>query len=161
ECVFWLLHFAKQQRQRHLGQVHVRFGEPIKVHEALAAYAQPKGGAPAPDARAVKRLARSKVAFELCTRINRATMVTAPALVTFPLLGVGDRALTLPEVRTVLEPVVGLLQQSDALVSTAVRELTTEAGVARTLSTLVDENVVERYDGGAEPVYRIGPEQEL
>jgi glycerol-3-phosphate O-acyltransferase len=162
ESVFWLLHFAKQQRQRHLGQVHVRFGEPIKLHEALQTYAQPKEKAAAPpDARAVKRLARSKVAFELCTRINRATMVTAPALVTFTLLGVGDRALTLPEVRAVLEPVVGLLEEAGTLVSTATRELTTEAGVARTLSTLVENHVVERYDGGAEPVYRIGPEQEL
>jgi glycerol-3-phosphate O-acyltransferase len=161
ESVFWLLHFARQQRQRHLGQVHVRFGEPINVHEALAQYAVPKDGAAPGDARAVKRMARSKLAFELCTRINRATMVTAPALVTFTLLGVGDRALTLPEVRAVLEPVVGMLKRADALMSTAVGELTTEAGVARTLSTLVDENVVERYDGGAEPVYRIGPEQEL
>jgi glycerol-3-phosphate O-acyltransferase len=156
-----LLHFARQQRQRHLGQVHVRFGEPINVYEALAQYTQPKNGATPIDARAVKRLARSKVAFELCTRINRATMVTAPALVTFTLLGVGDRALTLPEVRAVLEPVVGMLTSRGALMSDATRELTTEAGVARTLSTLVDENVVERYDGGAEPVYRIGPEQEL
>jgi glycerol-3-phosphate O-acyltransferase len=162
ESVFWLLHFARQQRQRHLGQVHVRFGEPINVYDALAQYAQPKQDAPAPaDARAVKRLARSKLAFELCTRINRATMVTAPALVTFTLLGVGDRALTLPEVRAVLAPVVGLLNASGALMSTATAELATEAGVARTLSTLVDENVLERYDGGAEPVYRIGPEQEL
>ncbi|HEY2832468.1 MAG TPA: glycerol-3-phosphate 1-O-acyltransferase [Sporichthyaceae bacterium] len=161
ESVFWLLHFARQQRQRHLGQVHVRFGEPINVHEALRQYALPKDDVAPADARAVKRLARSKLAFELCTRINRATMVTAPALVTFTLLGVGDRALTLPEVRAVLEPVVGLLNSSGALISTATRELTTEAGVARTLSTLVDENVVERYDGGAEPVYRIGPEQEL
>jgi glycerol-3-phosphate O-acyltransferase len=88
-------------------------------------------------------------------------MVTAPALVTFTLLGVGDRALTLPEVRAVLEPVVTMLDRAGALVSAATRELITEAGVARTLSTLVDENVVERYDGGAEPVYRIGPEQEL
>jgi len=163
EGIRWLVHFVKQQRQGHLGEVHVRFGEPINLREALHTYLVGEDGPPTDpkELAARSRLARSKVAFELCSRINRATMVTAPALVTFALLGAGDRALTLPEVRAVVAPILEFVLSRDALVDTATRELRTDAGVLRTLTKLVDNHVVERYDGGPDPVYRIGPDQEL
>gem|GEM_PF-112081 len=162
----WLLRYAKQQRRAHLGSAHVRFGEPINLLEALRAQRVTASEATSGDGsagaeRARSRLARRKVAFEVCTRINRATVVTAPALVTFTLLGVGDRALTLPEVRAVVQSILTLALSRGAATDAATRDLATDAGVLRTLTRLVEHGVVEGYDGGAEPVYRIGPEQEL
>jgi glycerol-3-phosphate O-acyltransferase len=158
-----MMHFVKQQRQGHLGEVHVRFGEPINIRDALHTYLAQPATPPADAAELAtrSRLARSKVAFELCTRINRATMVTAPALVTFALLGAADRALTLPEVRAVVAPILEFALSRDVHLDRATRELDADEGVLRTLTKLVDNDVAERFDGGPDPVYRIGPDQEL
>ncbi len=70
---------------------------------------------PAPDPTAIRtraRLALQKVAFEVAVGINWVTPVVATALVTLALLGVRDRALTLGQVRRVLEPVRGLPRPS-------------------------------------------------
>jgi glycerol-3-phosphate O-acyltransferase len=40
-------------------------------------------------------------------------------------------------------------------------ELDDEAAVRRALDALVDSGVISRFDGGPEPVYRIGPDQQL
>jgi glycerol-3-phosphate O-acyltransferase len=148
EGLGWLLRYARMQG-KDMGSAHISFGEPLNLYDALAAQG--------PD----KRLARSKVAFEICTRINRATVVTAPALVSFALLGVGDRALTLTEVRGVLAPVLDYVRRRGTPTDDATEELLTRSGVERTLALLVAHDVVEGYDGGTEAVYRVGPEQEL
>jgi glycerol-3-phosphate O-acyltransferase len=136
---------------RDMGSAHITFGEPLNLYDAL--HAQGQG--------VDKRLARSKVAFEIFTRINRAAVVTAPALVSFALLGVGDRALTLAEVRAVLAPVLDYVERRGTPTDGATDELNTQAGVQRTLAMLASHGVVESFGGGTEPVYRVGPEQEL
>jgi glycerol-3-phosphate O-acyltransferase len=148
EGLGWLLRYARMQG-KDMGSAHIRFGEPLNLHDALSAQG--------PD----KRLARSKVAFEICARINRATVVTAPALVSFALLGVGDRALTLPDVREVLAPVLDYVRRRGVPTDEATDELVTRAGAERTLTLLVAHGVVESFAGGTETVYRVGPEQEL
>ena len=77
----WLIRYARSQRG-DLGRVQVRFGEPVPLRESLA------DGDPN---------ALSKVAFEVCTRINRATPVTPISLATLALLGTDGRAMTLAE----------------------------------------------------------------
>jgi glycerol-3-phosphate O-acyltransferase len=156
ESLGWLLRYARMQRGT-LGSVHVRFGEPLHLADALRGF----GSTPEETDPSVKRLARSKVAFEICTRINRATVATAPALVSFALLGVGDRALTFDEARCVLDPILAYVHMRGIPVDEARNDLTTTDGLHRTLSTLVAHGVVDRFDGGTEPVYRIGPEREL
>jgi glycerol-3-phosphate O-acyltransferase len=149
EGLGWLLKYARMQG-RDMGSAHVSFGEPLNLYEAL----QSQGVAD-------KRLARSKVAFEIFARINRATVVTAPALVSFALLGVGDRALTLAEVREVLRPVLAYTQSRGTPTDEPTQALDSQEGVERTLALLVEHGVVESFAGGTETVYRIGPEQEL
>ncbi|MGZ4698684.1 MAG: glycerol-3-phosphate 1-O-acyltransferase [Nocardioides sp.] len=149
EGLGWLLRYARMQG-RDMGSAHVSFGEPLNLHEALHSQGVSD-----------ERLTRSKVAFEICARINRATVATAPALVSFALLGVGDRALTLAEVREVLRPVLAYTAARGTPTDEATQQLGTREGVERTLALLAEHGVVERYAGGLEPVYRIGPEQEL
>ena len=136
----WLVRYARSQRG-DLGRVRVRFGEPVPLRASLA------GDDPN---------ALSKVAFEVSTRINRATPVTPISLVTFALLGTDGRAVTLAEARAVIEPVREYvvrrgLPGSDEL----------DADVARTLDILVEHGVVERFDGGIEPVYRVRADRDL
>jgi glycerol-3-phosphate O-acyltransferase len=147
----WLASYAKGQLTR-VGTVHVRFAEPLSLRDALA----PGGPDGDPDAW---RLSLQKVAFEVAVRINRVTPVTATALVTLALLGVRDRALTLGQVRGVLEPLRAYLAQR--LLPHSGDMLRTDARVRRVLGALAQQNVVTVYTGGTEPVYAIERGQHL
>jgi len=151
EGLGWLASYARGQLAR-IGTVHVRFAEPLSLRDALG----PGGHHDDPDTR---RLALQKVAFEVAVRINRVTPVTATALVTLALLGVRDRALTLGQVRGVLEPLRAYLAERGLPHSGDV--LRTEAGVRRVLDALAQQNVVTVYTGGEEPVYAIERGQHL
>jgi len=95
----------------------------------------------------------------VAVRINRVTPVTATALVTLALLGVRDRALTLGQVRGVLEPLRGYLAERGLPYSREV--LDNDAGVQQVLGALSQQNVVTIYAGGEEPVYAIERGQHL
>jgi glycerol-3-phosphate O-acyltransferase len=150
EGLSWLASYARGQLTR-VGTVYVCFAEPLSVREALG-----PGGQDDPDAR---RLAVQKMAFEVAVRINRVTPVTATALVTLALLGVRDRALTLGQVRGVLEPLCSFLAERGLPYSGDV--LRTETGVRQVLDALAQQNVVTIYTGGEEPVYAIERGQHL
>src|SRR5215467_7880617 len=151
EGLGWLAGYARGQLAR-IGTVYVRFAEPLSLRAAL-----PPGG---PDGdKDAWRLALQKVAFEVAVRINRVTPVTATALVTLALLGVRDRALTLGQVRGVLEPLRDYLTERGLPHSREI--LDTDAGVQRVLGALSQQNVVTVYAGGEEPVYAIERGQHL
>jgi glycerol-3-phosphate O-acyltransferase len=155
ENVGWLVRFARAQRGS-FGSVHVNFGEPLVLADALRAH----GSDPQANDD-IRRLARSKAAFEVCTRINRATPVTTTALVTLALLGAGDRAMTLDQARTLIDPLRDFVRHRDIPGQDAVERLGSADGVRQTLSTLVEHGVVECFADGPDPVYRIGAEHEL
>src|SRR5258708_4379992 len=147
EGIGWLAAYARGQLAR-IGTVHVRFAEPISLRAAL-----PPGG---PDGdKDAWRLALQKVAFEVAVRINRVTPVTATALVTLALLGVRDRALTLGQVRGVLEPLRGYLAERGLPHSREI--LDTGAGVQRVLGAPSQPNVVTVYAAREDPVSSLQP----
>jgi glycerol-3-phosphate O-acyltransferase len=151
EGLSWLASYARGQLAR-IGTVHVRFAEPMSLAEAL--YPGGPDGDPA-----AWRLSLQKVAFEVAVRINRVTPVTATALVTLALLGVRDRALTLGQVRGVIEPLRAYLAEGQLPHSGDL--LRTDDGVRRVLGALAQQNVVTIYSGGEEPVYAIERGQHL
>jgi glycerol-3-phosphate O-acyltransferase len=151
EGLSWLASYARGQLTR-VGTVHICFAEPLSVRDALG----PGGQGGDPDAQ---RLAVQKMAFEVAVRINRVTPVTATALVTLALLGVRDRALTLGQVRGVLEPLCSFLAERGLPYSGDV--LRTDSGVRQVLDALAQQNVVTIYTGGEEPVYAIERGQHL
>jgi glycerol-3-phosphate O-acyltransferase len=151
EGLGWLASYARGQLTR-IGTVHVRFAEPLSLRKAL----ESGGHRGQPD---TWRLALQKVAFEVAVRINRVTPVTATALVTLALLGMRDRALTLGQVRRVLEPLRAYLAERGLPHSGDV--LRTETGVRRVLGALAGQHVVTVYAGGEEPVYAIERGQHL
>jgi glycerol-3-phosphate O-acyltransferase len=151
EGLGWLAAYARGQLAR-MGTVHVRFAEPISLRAAL-----PPGSHDGD--KYAWRLALQKVAFEVAVRINGVTPVTATALVTLALLGVRDRALTLGQVRRVLEPLRGYLAERGLPYSREI--LDTDTGVQRVLGALSQQNVVTAYTDGVEPVYAIERGQHL
>jgi glycerol-3-phosphate O-acyltransferase len=150
EGLRWLIDYARRQN-RPSGRVQVNFGEPVGISGALEA----AGAADDP------RLALSKLAFEVCTRINRVTPVTRTGMVTLAMLGVDGRSLTAEEVRDVLEPLRRYAEARALPGAREISDLATVAGTERALATLIEHGVVHRFDKGPEPVYAIGPDNEL
>lgn len=161
ESVGWLYRYAKDQ-SRAMGRVHLRFGEPLSigaaienVRQAEALKAEERGESAPVD---LDRYSVPKIAFEVCHRINLVTPITPTSLVTFALLDNDDRALTLSEGSAVLRPLLdyiavrGLPLTSDVEVGEA-------GGLVKAMESLILEGVVNRYDGGTEPVYSINPDR--
>ena len=141
----WLVGYARSQG-RGMGRVHVRFGEPLSLREAL-------GDAYSPDApKDDVRLAVQKTAFEVMDRINRVTPVTHTALAGLALMGSDDKALTEDEIAAVCEELTEHAER---------RGVQVKGDPAAAMQELVGSKVVTRFDGGREPVYRIADEQHL
>ncbi len=151
ESLTWLYRFARAQGRRR-GRVHVRFGPPLSLREALA---DAGTRAETDDLTAVV----PRVAFEVAHRINAATPITPAALVTFGLLDNDGRAMTLAETLDVLEPLVAYVRRRQ-LPLTADVDLGRPEGLRKALATLVREGVVVEYAGGLEPVYAIAPDRQ-
>ncbi|MDT7707224.1 MAG: glycerol-3-phosphate O-acyltransferase [Pseudonocardiales bacterium] len=149
EGLGWLARYAKAQLSP-IGSAYVRFADPISLRGALPAD---------PEDQTARRLALQKVAFEVSVGINRVTPVVATALVTLALLGVRDRALTLGQVRRVLEPVQTYLEKRCLVASS--EALHSDVGVRRVLAALTQSKVVTTYTGGEEPVFAIERGQHL
>ena len=149
EGVRWLADYARTQ-QKWIGTAFVRFGEPLSLRDALqrADSESSQGG----------RWTVEKIAFEVFERINRVTPVTAPALVTLALLGVGDRALTLLEVSNLVRP---LLEYAEGrgLPLAQISCLDDAEQLEQVLDALAKSGVVLRYERGTETVYGINPGQ--
>lgn len=161
ESVKWLYQYAKDQ-SRALGRVHLRFGEPLSIGEAIEsvradelAKAEEQGTEPPVD---LDRYAVPKIAFEVSHRINKVTPITPTSLVTFALLDNDDRALTLSESQSVLNPLLGYIALRGLPLTSDV-EVSETTGLLRSMETLISEGVVNRFTGGTEPVYSINPDR--
>jgi glycerol-3-phosphate O-acyltransferase len=143
ESFGWMLRYLGSQGQR-LGKAYVNVGEPVSLRQI----------------RIEEKLSTEKIAFEVLHRINRVTPITPSSLLTLALLGLGDRALTPAEIRSVLDPLLDYVAVRK-LPQAGTVDLATPAGLRPALDALVRTKVVTRFTGGAEPVYSIGENQHL
>jgi glycerol-3-phosphate O-acyltransferase len=149
EDLRWLYRFAREQRHR-LGRAYVDFGEPISLSERMAELRADEAAAP---------YAIERIALETCHRINRATPVTATAIVSMAILG-EDRALSLAQVQATVAPIADYLAERGWRVAGAFH-LKERETLRRTLQELVASGVLVAYDGGTETVWRIAPDKHL
>lgn len=156
EGLTWLARYVRNQ-QHSAGRVYVRFGTPLSARDRLAAHGDPLTGHQDPAAEpAVERehLAVQRLAFEVAVGINEVTPITVNALTTLVLLGVHERALTRPELRTAIAPVLGYIE-SRGLPTGELDTLRDDHGLAVVLEQLAVATVVTVYRAGLEPVYAI------
>ncbi|MGQ4600244.1 glycerol-3-phosphate 1-O-acyltransferase [Nocardia sp. R6R-6] len=178
EGLAWLARYIRSQ-QHSAGHVYVRFGQPLSARERLAAHGDPLTVAPLsiplhrtepipprraeagaaehnepPETTELERKAVQRLAFDVAVGINAVTPITVNALVTLALLGVDGRALTLGEVRSVLAPVLGYIDER-GLPGGELDALRDDKGLAVVLGQLSLAKVVTVYRGGLEPVYSI------
>lgn len=145
----WLVRFARLQRNR-LGRAYLTVGEPFSLRQRMEELA----GEGVTGHQAVER-----VALDISHRLNRATPVTVTAIVSLALLG-ADRAMTMDEVLDTVEPLAAYIEARRWPVAGAA-DLRDRATVRRALAELARSGVLTAYDGGTEPVWKIGDDQHL
>ncbi len=146
ESLRWLVSFARAQSRRR-GQAHLRFGEPLRLSDALDDAHERAG-------THTSTSVVPRVAFEIAHRINDATPITPAALVTFALLDNEGRALSLAELLGVVEPLLVYIRMRQLPLTTDI-DLATPDQLQGALATLQREGVVEAYAGGPEVVYSV------
>ncbi len=156
EGMTWLVRYIRAQGERHYGKVYVRFSEPVSMRAFLGA---PNG--PLAQDVAARRLALSKMAFEVAWRINQATPVTAVALVTATLLAARGVGMTAGQVHRALQDAIDYLDQMEVPRAASVAGLRSLGGIRGTLDALTSGGPVTVVDQGREPVWLIGPEKQL
>ncbi len=152
----WLYGFIKAQGARYYGKIYVRFGEPVPV----SAFLGPPNGPVATDP-AARRLALQKTAFEVAWRINQGMPVTATAAVTTILLAMQGAALTFAQIRLGLADALDYLESRSVPRTASLRALSAPGPVQATLDALVAGGLVTTVRDGREPVWFIGPDQQL
>ena len=151
ESFAWALRFIGNLHRRY-GSVHVRFGEPLALSDAV-----PMGT----DLTTERgRYIIPKMAFEISNRINDATPITPISLVTLALLSRPNQGLTVGETVDVLEPFVDYVRQRD-LPTTVSTEAVTRGAVETALEELVTSKVVSRIEGLTDVIYVIERDQHL
>jgi glycerol-3-phosphate O-acyltransferase len=152
----WLYGFVKAYGARQYGKIYVRFGEPVALSEFLG----PRSGQVAADP-AARRLALQKTAFEVAWRVNQGMPVTATAAVTTTLLAMHGAALTFGQIRLGLADGLAYLESRDIPRTASLRALSAPGPVRATLDALVAGGLVSVSPDGREPVWQIGPDQQL
>ncbi len=145
----WLVRFARLQRNR-LGRAYLTVGEPFSLRQRMDELA----------AEGVTgHQAVERVALDISHRLNRATPVTVTAIVSLALLG-ADRALTVDEVLDTVAPLAAYIDARHWPVAGAA-DLRDRSTIRRALAELALSGVLTAYDGGTEPVWKIGDDQHL
>ncbi len=151
ESFAWALRFIGNLHRRY-GSIHVRFGEPLSLSEAL-----PMGT----DLTTERgRHIIPKMAFAISNRINDATAITPISLVTLALLSQPDQGLTVDEAVTALDPFLDYVRQRDLPTTAPGLEVTPDL-VEVALEELVTSKVVSKVEGLSDVVYVIGQDQHL
>ena len=159
EGLAWMAQYIRNQ-QNSAGHVYVRIGSPLSARDRLTAHGDVMASSgEAPD-EARSRLAVQKVAFEVAVGINRITPIAANALVTLALLGVRGRALTIPEIQAILDPILKYIEKRK-IPKGELQVLGDRLGLIGVLTRLADAKVVTSYTAGEQAVYSIEPGQHL
>jgi len=151
ESLTWALRFLGSLRRQN-GRIYVRFGEPLALSERI--------GRDDDLTTDEGRLALPKIAFEVSTRINDVTPITAISLVTLALLSQENHGLTVPETSDRLERFVSFVE-SRSLPTTDDLPFESLDEIESALDALVMSGVVHRSDGLTERVYSIADGKHL
>ncbi|MEM9208223.1 MAG: 1-acyl-sn-glycerol-3-phosphate acyltransferase [Pseudomonadota bacterium] len=153
EGITWPLRFLRRGRSR--GQIHLRFGESLTLRDLTE-----PGELDAGIDTARKQVLVPTLAFEVAVRMNAATPITATAIVTLILLGGGNRALSLEQIKR-LARAGSLLLRRRKLEIVGRSDFDDDDAVRATLAELHATEVIEYRDEGTERLYGIAEDQHL
>jgi glycerol-3-phosphate O-acyltransferase len=149
ESLAWMVKNFRAQRRHRGGRIYVRFGEPLSLRAAIHPDATPEEA----------DLELQKLAFEVATRINAVTPITAASLVSIVLSATDGKALTTRELHRALGPFLAQIRARDLPLAASAESLDTVDGVGTVLDSLANNRTIDKYDRGTEAVYRVTSRQ--
>ena len=153
ESLGWFFNYIFGMRQPY-GKVYVRYGNPVVLEQPsdLPQGTQAQGTAPSFDV--------TRMAFEVCTRIEQITPIKSADVLAMVLLGANRRALTAMEMYRQSAGIAELIRDRK-LPAASGFSLNSEAQVSAAVLALERSGLVKVFDKAQAPVYFIPGEQRL
>jgi glycerol-3-phosphate O-acyltransferase len=148
ESLKWFLDYIAGMKSKY-GKVYVRFAKPIALSEVV----------PASDEVAGETHVQ-KLAFEICSRIERSIPITLTDLVTLILLAANGRALDAGQIWRQASDIVELIERWQLPKVDNLR-LGGILDLRRTLQSLTETGLLGCFNAGASPVYVITSGRQL
>jgi glycerol-3-phosphate O-acyltransferase len=150
ESLGWFFNYVFGMRQPY-GKVYVRYGEPLPLEPPVATQQ-----AQAADAG----IDVTRMAIEVCTRIEQITPIKSADVLAMVLLGANYRALTASETHRQSAGIAELIRERKLPASSGF-SLNNEAEVSAALLALEQSGLVRSFTASRVPVYYIPDEQRL
>jgi glycerol-3-phosphate O-acyltransferase len=154
ESLGWFFKFIFGMRQPY-GKVYVRYGEPLALEDSTN-IAQ----APANLGSGQQHHDVSRMAFQVCTRIEQITPIKSADVLAMVLLGADRRALTAVEMHQQSAAIAELIRKRKLPTSSGF-SLDNEAQVGAAVVALEQSGLVKSFDQVKAPVYYIPGKQWL
>jgi len=152
EGMGWMLRFFRRGSSH--GKIYLRLGEPFTIGDLL------NGQDPATLDPESHQALVERIALESASRLNNATPVTVPAVMTLILLGAGRRAQQLAEIQVLARAGVAILRRRKVEVVGRADFRNPEL-VKDALNQLYKTGIVSYFDEGLERLYRVEYRQHL
>lgn len=152
EGMGWMLRFFRRGSSH--GRIYLRLGEPFTISDLL------DGQDPSTLEPEARQALVERIALESATRLNAATPVTVPAVMTLILLGAGRRAQQLAEIRVLARAGVAILRRRKVEV-VGPADFRKHEVVRDALNQLHKTGIVSYFDEGLERLYRVEHRQHL
>ncbi|MBK6740239.1 MAG: 1-acyl-sn-glycerol-3-phosphate acyltransferase [Haliea sp.] len=149
ESLRWFFNYIFGMRQPY-GKVYVRYGEPLALELPPAS----------PSGAATASLDVTRMAFEVCTRIEQITPIKSADVLAMVLLGANKRALTAAEMYRQSAGIAELIRERRLPASSGF-SLDNEAQVSAAVLALEKSGLVKCFDAAQVPVYYIPDAQRL
>lgn len=148
ESLGWFLNYVFGMKEPY-GRIYVRYAEPVDLGDFLSDGWQPAGPSLA-----------TRLAFEVCTRMEQVTPIKSADVLAMVLLGANGRALTLPEILAPAAEITRMIEHR-RLPTASGFSLDDEEQVSAALLSMRRSDLIKVYDRGSTPVYYIPEEQQL
>jgi glycerol-3-phosphate O-acyltransferase len=153
ESLGWFFNYIFGMRQPY-GKVYVRYGDPVVLE-------QPTGQPRAIQTRDTEQhFDVTRMAFEVCTRIEQITPIKSADVLAMVLLGANRRALTAIEMHRQSAGIAELIREHKLPTSSGF-SLNSEAQVSAAVLALEKSGLVRTFNKAQVPVYYIPGEQRL
>lgn len=150
ESLRWFLNFILGMKEPY-GKIYVRFAEPVGLDDALALTdTVPENG---------PTLA-TRLAFEVCTRMEQITPIKSADVLAMVLLGANGRALSDREIFLQASEIASLVRQRELPVASGF-SLDDEEQVAAAVLSMRGSRLVKAFEEGSTAVCYIPEEQQL
>jgi glycerol-3-phosphate O-acyltransferase len=151
ESLRWFLDFILGMKVPY-GKIYVRYADPVALEDApVLGSTDSQGEGPS---------LATRLAFEVCTRIEQITPIKSADVLSMVLLAADGRAMSRAEIHRQARMITDVVSQRHLPVATGF-SLQDEEQTGAALLSMCSANLVRRFDGGERPVFYIADEQQL